>query len=85
MVGCSVFTVLSAIFNFMATQNLPLPVRQPLNVTGMVYMVIIEVTIFSLEFTNAQICLLVGIVLVQVALLLYFCLIEIPKEKAREE
>ena len=51
----------------------------------MVYMVIIEVTIFSLEFTNAQICFLVGIVLVQVALLLYFCLIEIPKERAREE
>ena len=48
----------------------------------MVYTIIIEVIFFSLEFTNAQISLLVGIVLVQVALLLYFYLVEIPKERA---
>ena len=51
MVSSSVLSVLSAIYNFKATQNLPLPVRQPLNVTGMIYMIIIEVIFFNMEFS----------------------------------
>ena len=48
----------------------------------MVYLIIIEVIFFNLEFTTAQIICFVGIVLVQVALLLYFYIIEIPNEQA---
>ena len=35
--GCSVFQVISQVFNFKASQNLPIPARMPMNAMAVVF------------------------------------------------
>ena len=37
LVGCAFFNVQSSVFNFKASQHLPLPARLPLSVTGILF------------------------------------------------
>ena len=82
MTGCGSFHVLSQIFNFKAGQNLPLPARLPLNVTSVIYQILIDVVLFSLEFSTVQIVLIIAIVLVKIFELSFFYCVEIPKMQA---
>ena len=79
MVGCGFFQVLSSIFNFKATQNLPLPVRMPLNVTGVLYQIVIDIILFHVSFNTIQIVMILGVVAVKICELSYFYCVEIPR------
>lgn len=65
LVGCAFFNVQSSVFNFKASQHLPLPARLPLSVTGVLFQIVIDVILFNISFNAVQIVLIFGIVSVK--------------------
>ena len=78
LVCCGLFLVICQVISFMATQNLPLPARLPLNVTGVLFQIVIDTILFEMHFSALQLVFIMAVVCVKIYELSYFYCVEIP-------
>ena len=83
--GTAVSHVLAQVFGFQASQNLPLPVRLPLATAGILYQIVIDMSLFDMSFTTIQFVFVGALVGIKVFELSVFYCIEIPRMEAEKQ